>query len=360
MIKMKYIILLTFVFLSFCLLSACGSIAANSSESSTGTNCNVSKTHPDSQYLTETAEAQTIEKARERATAELSRRLSAEIRSEVTVQTKQDDRGSIDDVQEKVKVSSYFKHAEIIKQIKKCTLCNGSTCQSTVALHRDELAQRLVQSINVDVKRLQEAAKDLQANTPLLRFTQAWYLAQAAHKRISPVLNKLKLIRRITPEIKEAESMMAKATQERAQREERLWVIIKKLDLVTQQKDSSLISDAIYGRLSKATETLGLKLWAQTDCPTGDEQKDVLTLQPKGSLSCNLGLVGPQCRLKVAINISLCQQGTLSEDNWSELKLVGVHTRETKGAVTKLIQSITQQDFSSVLAKSLSPFVILE
>ena len=327
--------------------------------------CQPQKSHPQVSYIVQQSQGDTIEEARKRASAELTRQLSAELRSEliVTSQSGQtaDSSSVSDQVKEKVELFTHFKHAELIKPIAKCEYCLADHCQSSVALKRDELARRLVKEINSDVKRLKASAQDLNPQTSLLRFTQAWYIAQASSQRIEPTLNQLKVIQRITKDLLEIESLMKDAQKQRAQREENLWIGISNFDLRSkgQFKVPNVIQEALKGGFSQALETMGLKYWAQENCPVSDSQQDVIMMTPSGELHCSLGFIGPQCKLQLGISLSLCHQGKLSDDVWNKLKLVGVHPRDTQGALDKLLKSIKEADFSAPLSKSLSPFIIL-
>jgi hypothetical protein len=321
--------------------------------------CPTTRSHPDSDYLIEHSEGASLEAARAQATTELTRRLSAELRSEVTVISSTNSKSGGDQVQERVEVSSHFRHAELIKPIGQCEQCSGQVCSSAVALNRDEIAHRLLKEVNVDIKRLKESAKDLKAGSPLLRFTQAWYTAQAASQRIEPTLNQLKLIQRITPELQQIELLMNQAHQERAAREERLWIGVNPSVIDFNEQMPKLLEEGIQGRFGKAFETLGLKRWPESTCPTQEQTKDVLMITPVGQMRCSLGFLGPECRLKLGIKVDLCHEGAVAEDTWNALKIAGVHPREMTGAVNKLVRSLDQLDFSASLSKSLSPFIIL-
>ena len=119
-----------------------------------------------------------------------------------------------------------YEHAELIRPIERCERCEGSLCSSAVSLGRDVLATRLLKSISPDLKRLSEALNDLNPKSALLRFTQAWYLSQASAKRIEPVSEQLQIIGRSSPELEEAKRGIERAREERAAREERLWIIV--------------------------------------------------------------------------------------------------------------------------------------
>lgn len=346
----------------FCLWNlACGTIPQGGTLIDKASMCRVEKSHPDRNYMVEFAEGSTVEEARDRASAALTRRLSAELRSEVSVKTAERSGVQVDDVQESVQVSSHFEHAELIKPIKRCESCIGKNCASAVFLQRDELAARLIKSISPELKRLTEALKDLKPESHLLRFTQAWYLSQASAKRVEPIIEQLKIIHRSSPELEGAEQGIEHARRERALREERLWIVVDHPEIDSQETLPESLREGLKGRISKGLETLGLKQSTARMCPSEhqDNTGDFIRIEPKGSLSCTLGLIGPQCRLKLSIRLSLCGAGELSEDSWSGLKLIGVHTRDQLGAINGLLKNLEESDLSSHLSKSLSPFIIL-
>ena len=362
--KLSHYFVLFSSLLSLLFLGGCG--GAVSSTTASNASCHISKSHPQLNYMVERAQGASIEQARKRASAELTRQLSAELKSElvVTSQSGQDSSNSSltnDQVHERVELYTHFKHAELINPVTKCESCSHQLCQSTVVLDRDELGRRLVKEINADIKRLKTSAQDLSPQSSLLRFTQAWYIAQAASQRIEPSLNQLKVIQRMTKDLLMIESLMKGAQQQRAQREERLWIGMTELNLnfKGQTQVPKAIQEVIKGRFSQALETMGLKYWTKENCPASDSGQDVIMMTPSGEIQCSLGFIGPQCKLQLGISLSLCSQGKLSEDVWSKLKLIGVHPHDTQGALDKLLKSIKTSDFSAPLSKSLSPFIIL-
>ncbi len=354
----RQVILTSALVIVLCLTACGGGLPKSTSQGET--HCPHQQSHPHHDFLIEEADASSIALARERASAELTRRMSAELRSEVKVQTIGTGRHQQDSVQERVSISSNFQHAELIRPIKQCERCSTGSCISVVAINRDELARRLLQTITPDLKRLLAAVQDLKAESPLLRFTQSWYIAQAAMKRMDPILNQLKLIERITKELQSAERLMKSATTERANREERLWIGINRPQFKGEEAPIQSLSEGVEGRLVKAIETLGQKRWTSDTCPDPlRESAEVIMLSPRGALSCSLGLIGPQCQLKLSVEMNLCHHGKLAEENWTEIKIIGVHTRETGAAINKLLKTLGRADLSGVLSKSLSPFIIL-
>ena len=339
----------------------CGSANTSASLSTEFTKCQTQKTHPNRQYLIEQAEGHTISEARIRASTALTRRLSAEIRSEVSVKTVERSGSQVDDVQESVRVSSHFEHAELIRPLKRCERCIEDACSSAVYLNRDELAARLLTSISPELKRLNEALKDLKPQSELLRFTQAWYLSQASAKKIEPISEQLKLIERSSAELEAAERGIDQARKERAAREERLWIIVDQPKILSEEELPPTLSEGLTGSISRALETLGLKQSSEEQCPVNNttSDQDYLKLSPRGSLSCTLGLIGPQCQLKLSVNLSLCGAGVLGEDSWSQVKLIGVHTRDQQGAINALLKNLGKTNLSAAMSKSISPFIIL-
>ena len=133
------------------LFLGCGSAYTSTSLSSGLSKCKTQRTHPNQRYLIEYSEGQTISAARDRASAALTRRLNAEIRSEVSVKTVEQSGTQVDDVQESVRVSSHFEHAELIRPLERCERCIEDACSSVVYLNRDELATRLLKSISPEL-----------------------------------------------------------------------------------------------------------------------------------------------------------------------------------------------------------------
>ena len=349
------------LWLSVCVwgMNACGGVGTQGLT----TPCAHLKSHPRARYLLTQSEGPTLREARRSASAELARHLSAEVRAEVAVRGVARNGETSEEITERIEVSTHFKHGELIKPLPQCELCSGDLCITTVALNRDRAAQRLVREINPDVQMLYKATRDLKRSVPLLRFTQAWYQAQAAYHRIKPTLNQLRVLGRMSHELSSADQLMKRASQEVAQRSKRLWVAIAPLQLVNRTSPPQGLPEVVDGQFSKALESLKLKRWGQAECPTAPTPDqggpvEVLRLSPQGELKCTLGLIGPQCLLSLGVSVELCPQQQLTQSEWSDLKLVGVHPRDPNRALIKLNQSVNRASLSAVLKHTLSPFII--
>lgn len=87
----------------------------------------------------------------------------------------------------------------------------------------------------------------------------------------------------------------------------------------------------------------------------------MVRLTPRGELTCKLGFVGPQCELSLSVKLEGCSEGTLTsltEVNWSELKLIGAHSRSAQSALMSVEATLKAQDLSALLKRTLSPFVL--
>jgi hypothetical protein len=212
---------------------------------------------------------------------------------------------------------------------------------------------------------MREAAQDLTVEAPLLRFTQAWRQAQSSREQLQPLINQVRALGRDTPGLKQAREMMRRAAEVRARRDELLWVRVSPMLLSSSSiglTEMASLHEAIDGRFSDALKTLKLKRWSAKECPdqSGAIGPQVITLKPRGELKCNLGYIGPQCQLKLSIHVDVCPSSVLSQDDWSDLKLVGVHPREEARAVDHLVRSVREADLSEHLSQTLSPFLILD
>jgi hypothetical protein len=115
-------------------ISACGGV----DHQVLSTRCKVLKSHPRRSYLLTHAEGRSLREARKRASAELARQLSAEVRSEVSVKGVGQHGDSTEQVTEHIEISTHFKHAELIKPLPRCEICRGDRCVTTVTLNRDQ------------------------------------------------------------------------------------------------------------------------------------------------------------------------------------------------------------------------------
>ena len=346
--------------LSLLSMSGCGGV----DHQALSARCKLLKSHPRRSYLVTRAEGKTLREARRRASAELSRQLSAEVRSEVSVKGVGQRGDSTEQVTEHIEISTHFKHAELIKPLSRCEVCRGARCITAVALNRDQAAKRLMRDLGSDVQTLSVTTQDVNMTSPLLRFTQAWYQANAAYQRMRPLLNQLRVLGRMSRALARSDQMMKRASQEVARRHERLWIAIAPLQLKGDLSMPQGLAEAVDGQFSRALESLKLKRWGQAECPreTSRHQdqtsNDVMRVIPQGRVHCTLGLIGPQCRLALGIKVELCPHEQLTQIEWSDLKLVSVHPRDPKRALSKLNQSLIRADLSGVLKQTLSPFII--
>ena len=347
-----------YLLLSLLSLIGCGSEADRRSALKS---CSTQQSHPSSDFMVEAGIGPSIEKARERASAELSRRISAELRSLVTVKSQQKDGSVKEEVEEEIEVSARFKHAELIKSIKRCERCSGKICQTSVALSRDEVADRLLKEIEADAQILAQSTQDLTSKAELISFTQAWRVAHAAYQRMTPQLNQLRVIQRTTQPLRDAIKVMGQASKERAKRQRRLWIDLKPLELKPTAPEA--LGEALSHALTTSFKKIGLKRWDQKGCPTSvDQAADVLQLTPRGDLNCSLGLVGPQCVLSLSVHVDLCREGEareLTQAEWSDARIVGVHPRDKQEAIQLLTRSLHELDLSSHLTRTLSPIILL-
>ena len=340
-------------------MSACGSIDYQALSA----RCKHPKSHPQRSYIVTHGEGRTLREARQRASAELARQLSAEVRSEVLVKGVGQNGDTTEQVTEHIEVATHFTHGELIKPVAKCEVCLSDLCKTTVALSRDQAARRLIRDLGPSVQTLQVTTQDLNMQSSLLRFTQAWYQAQATYLHMKPILNQLRVLGRMSPELARSDQIMKDASQKVALRHERLWIAVAPLHLKSSPVPKGIL-EAVDGQLSRALSSLKLKRLGQTECPQKvvdnptDVPIDVMKITPQGYVKCSLGLIGPQCRLVLGVVVELCPNKELTQVEWSDLKLVSVHPRDPQRALSKLNQSIIHSDLAGVLKQTLSPFII--
>ena len=321
-------------------------------------------------YLLEKGEGSTIEEATQRAHAEISRFISSEIQS-LLVATSEIGSGTNqtkEELQEEIRLSSRFEHAELIQNIDACSLCDQGLCSVYAYLATGEAAKRIKDGIQNDLSRLIKATSDLNAQTPLLRFSQAWQEAQGAYDRIRPQFNQLEVLGALTSDLKQAKETMKKAYQLKENRKAKLAIMLKPLTLekfvgnqIDQVQASDLVNASLQSAMNKSLTQAGLKRWDQSDCPNGD-QAEVMVLAPRGDLICSLGAVGPQCILKLRANLSLCQNSALTdlgEIDWSQTPLNGVHSNDYQFAIQRLLKGLSEEKIKGPLMKALSNVVIL-
>jgi hypothetical protein len=323
-------------------------------------------------YLLEKGEGQSIEEAHQRAQAEISRFISSEIQSLVIAKAKQSSstQRTEDDIQEEIRLSSRFEHAELIKSIEGCELCENGKCTVYAYLSTDEASKRIKEGIQNDLSRLLKATEDLTENTHITRFSQAWQDAHASYERIRPILNQIEVLGAFTPELSNAKTKMEKAYQLKENRKAKLSMKVEELILEKfqgQGLDQALITDQVNSSLQSALgqslNQAGLKRWEKGACPNEGEKADVLVLTPRGDLLCSLGVVGPQCILKLRANLSICgqlgQQTDIGEVDWSQTPLNGVHSNDYQFAIQRLLKGLSEGKVSGPLIKSLSTIVTL-
>jgi hypothetical protein len=352
---------------SFLLFSGCGSSGSKElRERGRGSalSCRALLKYPTSDYFHMKGEGRTLQEADDRGRAEISRIISSEIAAKVSVSAQQGGSQDQEQISEEIQVSTRFAHAELIKSIKKCSRCRDGLCEVRLILNRSSVANRLVSELGPDAKRFSQSTSDLTEDASILRFSQAWYVAHGSYQRMRPLLNQLKVIGRMPAHLIRAESEMRSAQAIKAKRYQRLWVLVSPLELNPSPIPATGLRSAVSGRLSQAIETLGLKVWPHTGCPSKEERSassppEVIEVTPRGVLKCALGFIGPQCQLAMNVTLSMCPEQRLGSEDWSHLKLAGVHPQDQAVALKRLVQRVSQQDFTQALAKAISPFIVL-
>lgn len=320
---------------------------------------------PRTNYMRIKGEGKSIKQAIKHGKSEISRILSAQIDSTVELKAEQNSKEVIETVTENIKVSTQFQHAELIKTIPQCKACtDDGQCYAWLTLSRHTVAKRLESDIIEDVALLHKATQKLQISTPILIFSQAWYQSHAIRQSLRPILNQLKVLGRMSPQLIQVEALMTRSAQMKAQRFEKLRILMHAPSISIQQSEVSKpiktqIKAVLGVQMQKALTHWHLKPWKEVVCPTSAKDYDVLELKPNAYISCQLGLIGPQCKLSVSIAISLCNHAPTLNDYHSDKQWTAVHTRHVTRALQKLVKQLEQEDFSILLHKSLSPLIAL-
>jgi hypothetical protein len=365
------------LFLSLFLIFGCGSMMKDQIQSDmTAKQIKQKKDCPEKAkygagFLLEKGEGASIEEATQRAHAEISRFISSEIQS-LLVATSEMGSGqnqSKEELQEEIRLSSRFEHAELIQNIESCSLCDQGTCTVYAFLGTGDAAKRIKEDIQNDLSRLLKATSDLTTTTPLLRFSQAWQEAQGAYERIRPQFNQLEVLGALTADLKDAKETMRKAYQLKENRKAKIAIMLKPLNLekfvgsqIDQVQATDLVNASLQSAMNKSLTQAGLKRWDRGECPANTDQAEVMLLAPRGDLICSLGAVGPQCILKLRANLSLCQNAALTdlgEVDWSQTPLNGVHSNDYQFAIQRLLKGLSEEKIKGPLMKALSNLVIL-
>lgn len=325
--------------------------------------------YPSDRYLIGTGGGATDEEATGAARAELASQISAQLSSELTISASQAEDGEErQQVTQDLRVSSSFVHAELMRPLKACARCSDGACEATVTLDRDEAASRMIKELGPDVERLRSALQDLTLTSSLIAFTPAWHVARGAYERLRPQLNQLEVIGRVPRALADVDASIKRAQEVKASRLQRLSVLVKSLSARSADHaplpptQLTPLDAALRERFNAAIEQVGLKPLGQASCPTSTLE-EVVVIEPRATLSCALGFVGPQCSLALSVELSLCpseadpERRSIGAAEWSELKLVGVHPQDEAEAMKRLVTSITRKELTPQLARSLSPFV---
>lgn len=369
--------LVFYLWLFFCLVGCgsffvgCGGSHQNPEDSTRkikqvkrGKKCRARLKYAKADYLHIKGEGESIQEAEKRGKVEMSRLISSQLDSSLTISATQSKYVNTEKVSEDIKLSTQFAHAELIHPIKGCSVCDlkmKNNCQARLVLSRDEAAARLISDLGADARRFSQALSDLKTETPILRFTQAWYEGHGAYQRIKPLLNQLKVIGRVPQHLITADSQMQTAQKVKAERYRRVWVRVDRLMFASGSNHEEL-QGAMSHQLNEAVESLGLKVWPKKKCPvrsSGTLSDDILVVSPRGVLTCGLGLIGPQCKLSLTARLSLCPQKNLGSVDWTGVKLVGVHPQEESMAMLRLVKRLSAQKLTDLLARAISPFIVL-
>ena len=305
--------------------------------------------------------------ARREASAELSRKISSELRSVLLVrsQERSSTRAGVEGeevVREEITLSTSFEHGELIRPIQSCELClnkpeRSPRCLSWVSLQRSAAAETIRAEIRPLQQILEGSLARLAERPSLPTMQQAWRRIGEALPGWRAKLPQLQILGGMSEEEGGLIEELAEARSAREARLAGLRIYLLPLRLEEEGRreaprlleggsadgDGGVLEAQLRGALGEAVSRLSLQLGEAARCPAqGAAAEEGLWVAPTAHIGCELGQVGPVCRLSGELAAGLCTQRgrALTEVSFGGRSFTGVHPARVEIARARLIERL--------------------
>ena len=348
---------------------------------------------PAEAWLTAVGFGTNRESAQREAKAELSRQISSEIHSQLSVRSREQSSGREgarheEEVREEITILTRFAHGTLIRPIKRCEIClertrEQSHCLSWVGLKKSEAAEKIRGEVQSASRVLESSLSRLESSPSLPTARQAWRRIMQSYPRWHAAQPQLIVLGGQSEEERALERRLGEAQRAREARLGALRVYLAPFnfsDRASPQESERLLGaqrggapSAVHRQLSAQlraalTELIsgvGLQLGREKRCPSARSAALVpegVWLQPKLSLSCKLGPVGPVCQLAGELSAGLCpaQGRVLTRAAIGGRALTGVHPSRVEVARQRLLerlQSAARPQLRAAILSLLTPLL---
>lgn len=296
--------------------------------------------YPAERFLVAEGEGPHRAAAEQSARARIAEQISAHIEAHFEVRT-QSHQGQEDQrIQETVRSSTTFAHAELIEITH--THCEGDRCTATAVLRRARADAVLAQAYAEPAARFRREAEAATRADSIVGFTRHLRGAEAAWPALAPLAAQRQVILGGAPD-EVAADRKRRATLLEA-RDRRLAAL--RLAVLPGDLTADPVAQPTQAALATALTRLGLAARTADTCAEG------LAVVPTGRVVCSEGSFGPRCTLDLAATLQPCPGGApLATLDLRGAKLVGASPHGEAAARDRLAERVTADRLQPVLAE---------
>ena len=281
----------------------------------------------------------------------VAEQISSEIRSHLQVTNESVGGVETARVRASVEASADFAYGELIEIIDRATICVGARCEALAVLERGRATDALEALYAAERPSFVAAADAALSATELAEFTRSFRVAGESFDRLAPLARQIAVIARapFPPHIEDrvrSEALLA-------ERARRLGDV--RITLILTSVEPAPLRETLSAAFSAAFGALGLQARPGATCESG------LAFEPTASMKCGLGMLGPSCELAMTGRLKRCPaagaEGGLSDLDFADLKLRGVHPSTEAEARARLLGKIGSAPLADRLREGLKPVV---
>lgn len=297
--------------------------------------------YPANRYLMAVGEGDGRVSAEAAAKAGVAEQISAKIESSLSVRTQSDGRREDQRIDARVKSTSTFRRAELIKVVPRYTRCADGRCTAVAVLHRGEADAALGEEYRAPAERFRRAAKAARAATRITEFTRQFRIAEAAWADVAPLANWRHALTG-APEVAQDAKIRAGLL---AARDERMRTL--RLSVIASDDD---VGRTTAGALAAALTRLGISAQPARTCSDG------YAIATIGAVECGTGSFGPRCALPLQAGLRPCADSkTLATLDLRAARLAGASPRSEADARRRLLERVTADSLAAPLAEQVRP-----
>lgn len=296
---------------------------------------------PTARYLHAVGEGDGRVSAETAARAAVAEQISARIESSLSVRTRSDGKTEDQQIDARVRSTSSFARAELIKVVPRYTRCADGRCTAVAVLHRGEADAALAEEYAPAAGRFRRAAQAAGGAQTITEFTRHFRVAEAAWAEVAPLAAWRDALTG-APEVAQDAQRRARLL---AARDERLRTL--RLSVIAADDP---VGRTTAGALATALTRLGISARPAQTCSAG------YAIAAIGAVECGTGSFGPRCALPLQAGLRPCSANTtLATLDLRGARLAGASPRSEADARRRLLERVTADSLAAPLAEQVRP-----